>query len=311
MRLALKSLTLAAALVAAPLLPALAQEAGSAPAAPPVAPPLPDAQTVVANVNGQKIRLADVEAAQQMLPEQYRQVPLQAIFDPLLERLIDARLLAQEAEKQKLQDQPEVKDALEEARQQVLQQQLVENAVKAGTTDDKLRAAYDQMKSQPGFAQEEVHAHHILLQSEKEAQDVIKQLDGGAKFDDLAKKLSKDPSAASNAGDLGWFTRDTMVKEFADAAFTIKPGTVSQTPVQSQFGWHVIKVDDKRTKIPTFEEKEAEIRDQTARQIVTALVADVRKGAKVETFQIDGSAKPAAPPAEPATPATPAQPAPQ
>ncbi|SNB67695.1 peptidyl-prolyl cis-trans isomerase C [Arboricoccus pini] len=303
MRLALKSLTLAAAIVGGTWLTADAQDAST----PPVqAAPLPSPDTVVAVVNGQNILLGDVEAAQTMLPEQYRQVPLQAIFDPLLERLVDARLLAEQAEKDKIEDRPEVKEALAEARRQVLQQQIVEAAVKAGTTDDKLKAIYEKMKGQPDFAQEEVHAHHILLQSEAEAQDVIKQLDKGAKFDELAKKLSKDPSAASNAGDLGWFTRGTMVKEFADAAFTIKPGTVSQTPVQSQFGWHVIRVDEKRTKIPTFEEKEAEIRDQTAREIVTALVADVRKDAKVQTFQIDGSPKPAE--SAPTTPAAPANP---
>jgi peptidyl-prolyl cis-trans isomerase C len=149
------------------------------------------------------------------------------------------------------------------------------------------------MKGQPGFAYEEVHARHILVGSEAEARDIIKQLDAGADFAELAKAKSTDPSAKTNGGDLGYFRRDAMVPEFAEAAFTIKPGTIDQEPVKTQFGWHVIKVEDRRQTVPPFAEKEPELREQVAREIVTALVASARSGAKIERFNLDGTPKPA------------------
>ena len=130
------------------------------------------------------------------------------------------------------------------------------------------------------------------MADEATALDVIKQLQGGADFATLAKEKSTDPSAKTNGGDLGYFRREAMVPEFAEAAFTIPPGTIGDKPVKSQFGWHVIKVEDRRQSIPTFEEKEAELRDQLSREIVNALLADVRKGATIEVFAIDGTPKP-------------------
>jgi peptidyl-prolyl cis-trans isomerase C len=253
---------------------------------------------VVAIVNGTKIHKHDLEAAQQHLPDQYRQVPLQMIYDPLLEQVISSKLLLAQANKEKLADKPEVQAEIARARDDVLRNSLLQQAIAAATTEDKLKAAYAAQKSQPGFAQEEVHAQHILVSSEAEAREIIAQLDKGADFGQLAKEKSTDPSAKENAGDLGYFKRDAMVPEFSDAAFKIQPGTVGQEPVQSQFGWHVIKVLDRRTAVPTFEEKEADLREQASHDAVNQLVAQVHTGAQIQRFNLDGSPKTDAPKAE-------------
>jgi peptidyl-prolyl cis-trans isomerase C len=262
------------------------------------------ADPVVATVNGAQIHKSDVEAAYETLPQQYRQMPLEAIFEPLLDRVIDSRLLLAEADERNLAEEPEVQAEIEQARENVLRDSLVEQAIEQGTSEGRLRAAYDSMKSQPGFASEETRASHILLASEAEAQEVLKQLEGGADFAALAKEKSTDPSAKTNAGDLGYFKRDQMVPEFAEAAFTIEPGTVGEKPVKSQFGWHVIKVEDRRQTVPSFEDKQPELREQLAREIVTALLTDVREGASIERFNLDGTPK-AAVPTAPAAPAAP------
>ena len=247
---------------------------------------------VVAVVNGKQIKKSDVEAVYATLPEQYRQMPLEQIFDPLVEQVVTSQLLLAKAEQEKVADNPEVEAQLERARENVLRDAVVKAAIDKGVTEEKLKAAYEAMKSQPGFAFEETRAAHILVADEATALDVIKQLQGGADFATLAKEKSTDPSAKTNGGDLGYFRREAMVPEFAEAAFTIPPGTIGDKPVKSQFGWHVIKVEDRRQSIPTFEEKEAELRDQLSREIVNALLADVRKGATIEVFAIDGTPKP-------------------
>ena len=247
---------------------------------------------VVAVVNGKQIKKSDVEAVYATLPEQYRQMPLEQIFDPLVEQVVTSQLLLAKAEQEKVADNPEVEAQLERARENVLRDAVVKAAIDKGVTEEKLRAAYEAMKSQPGFAFEETRAAHILVADEATALDVIKQLQGGADFATLAKEKSTDPSAKTNGGDLGYFRREAMVPEFAEAAFSIPPGTIGDKPVKSQFGWHVIKVEDRRQSIPTFEEKEAELRDQLSREIVNALLADVRKGATIEVFAIDGTPKP-------------------
>ncbi len=246
---------------------------------------------VVAIVNGTQIHKSDLIAAYEGLPEQYRQGPVDAIYDPLLDQVVVSQLVLAAAEKKGLADDPETQAMIARARDSVLRDAYIKQAIEQGSTNEKLHAAYDAMKSQPGFAVEETHAAHILVADEAEAKAIIKQLQDGADFATLAKEKSTDPSAKSNGGDLGYFKRDAMVPEFADAAFTIEPGTVGTTPVQSQFGWHVIKVIDRRESVPTFEEKESEIRQQVAHEIVTALLTDMRKGATIELFNIDGTPK--------------------
>jgi peptidyl-prolyl cis-trans isomerase C len=286
-RASLAPAALAALALAAP--PALAQQQTGDP--------------VLAVVNGTQIKRSDLEAAQETLPDQYRQMPLEMIYDPLLNRIIDSELLSAEARKRNLGEDPEIQAEIERAREGVLRDNLVEQAIEQGTTKEKLEAAYNAQRSQPGFAGEEVHARHILVADEAAAREVLKQLEGGADFATLAKEKSTDPSAQTNGGDLGYFKREAMVPEFAEAAFTIPPGTVGKEPVKSQFGWHVIKVEDRRQSVPTFEEKEPELREQVARDIVESLVADIRGSAQIERFNLDGSPQTEAPAAaQPSSP---------
>jgi peptidyl-prolyl cis-trans isomerase C len=255
---------------------------------------------IVAVVDGKEVHRSDVEAVARALPEQFRQMPLPQIYGMLLDRAIDFRLLANAAEAQNLADQPDVQAALAKARADVLRDAFIRGKIDEGTTDARLRERYDDLKDDEGFAQEEVHARHILVGSEDEAKKVIADLQGGADFAALAGEHSVDPSARSNGGDLGFFRRGQMVPEFAEAAFALEAGQRTTAPVQTQFGWHVIEVLDRRMGTPTFEETEPRLRQEVAREILTALVTELRDEAEIERFNLDGSPMQIVPEAGPA-----------
>ena len=259
----------------------------------------PSEDPVVAVVDGTDVRRSEVEAIARSLPEQYRQVPLPQIYGMLLDRAIDFRLLSNAAEDQDLADDPDVQAALAQARAGVLRDAYVRQRIEAETTDDRLRARYEEIKDDEEFSQEEVHARHILVGSEAEAAEVITELEGGADFENLARERSVDPSARSNSGDLGFFRREQMVPEFAEAAFALQPGEHTKEPVQSQFGWHVIEVLERREGTPTFEETAPRLRQEMAREVVLALVADLRADAEIQRFNLDGSPIQIAPEAGP------------
>lgn len=261
------------ALLGAPLAPVLAQSEGDDP--------------VVATVDGTEIYRAEIEAAARQLPEQYQQMPIDAIFPQLLDQVINMQLLTSAALEEDLESDPDVQAAMELARTEVLRNAYLTSQVEAATTEPKLRERYEAMKAEPGFAREEVHARHILVETEDEAKAAVQKLDEGADFATLAQELSTGPSGP-NGGDLGYFTRDQMVPEFAEVAFALEPGGVSE-PVQTQFGWHVITVLDKRETEPTFEESEPEIRQEIARDTVAGLVEGLRADATIETFNMDGT----------------------
>jgi peptidyl-prolyl cis-trans isomerase C len=206
----------------------------------------------------------------------------------LLDRAIDFRLLSNAAEEQNLDGQPEVQAALAKARADVLRDAYLRQKIDEATTFDRLRAQYEQLKKADGFTQEEVHARHILVGSEDAAKAVIAELDGGADFVTLAKDRSIGPSGPEG-GDLGFFRREQMVPEFAEAAFALAPGEHSKAPVKTQFGWHVIEVLDRRTGTPSFEETEARLRQDVARDVVLALVEELREDAQIERFNLDGT----------------------
>lgn len=275
------------ALVAAHAAPAArAQEPAPAPAAGPDA--------VVARVNGHELRRADVEAVAAELPEQYRQYPMQALYPMLLDQAIANELLAERAESADLASRPAVREQLDRARRAVLRNALVFDAIGKAATPDDLRRRYDAMKARPGFTYDEAKARHILVPGEQQAKDAIARLDKGEAFAEVAKSVSKDGSAQAG-GDLGWFRRDAVVPAFADAAFALPKGAYTEAPVKSEFGWHVILLEDKRTTTPSFEQTEPEIRQEVARQAYTQLVQNLREGAEVERFKLDGSPMPEAP----------------
>src|SRR5262249_13352345 len=181
------------------------------------------------------------------------------------------------------------------AQDNVLEQTYIERKVAAAVTDDAIKAHYDQMvKAAP--PKEEVHARHILLATEDEAKQVIADIKGGPKFEDVAKPTSQDPSAAQNGADLGFFSKEEMVPEFAEAAFKGKPGELLDAPVKTQFGWHVIEVMERRAAPPpSLEDSKAaivsDLRNQAAQDAITSL----QKGASIKKFNIDGSPIPEAP----------------
>jgi peptidyl-prolyl cis-trans isomerase C len=297
------------------------------PPAAPAAPAKPPAQAaqpalkdpVVATVNGQPVRLSELEVAQQSLPQQYRNMPLQAVFPALLDRMIDSKLVVQEGKKSKVTEDPAFKKRMAFVEDQVLQDFWIQREIARQVTAEKLQKRYEErLKQMP--SEEEVHARHILVSTEDEAKALIAEIKKGAAFDKLAKEKSTDKASGAEGGDLGWFKKSDMVKEFADAAFNLKKGELTEAPVKTQFGYHVIKVEDRRkAPPPAFEEMADQLKEEMAREAVTAQLDQLRSGAKIEKFAMDGAkpdapaAKPAAPAATPNRPATPpaAAPAPQ
>jgi len=247
-----------------------------------------DPKTVVAKVNGKEITRQDVIDS---APQQYR-ANVDQIMPQLTERLIGMTLLTQEGQNQKLADDPEVKALVERFQNEVIGQVYLTRLVKAKLTDDMIKAKYDQdLKDHP--PQDEVKVAHILVKTEKEATDIIAELKKGTDFAKLAKDKSIDKGSAVNGGELGiYFTQNggEVVQPFADAAFALKTGDVTQKPVQTQFGWHIIKLEDRRKQTPpSFDEEKDQIRQQLAGDLIEQQVKELRAKAKVETFNPDGT----------------------
>ena len=269
---------------------------------------------MVATVNGQQIRLSELEVAQQALPPQYRNVPLQSVYQALLERIIDSKLVVSDGRKNKVGDDPAFKKRMAFVEEQVIQDYWLQREIAKKVTQEKMQQRYEErLKSMP--PEEEVHARHILVSTEDEAKALIAEIKKGASFDKLAKEKSTDKASGAEGGDLGWFKKSDMVKEFADAAFALKKGELTEVPVKTQFGYHVIKVEDRRkAPPPAFEEMAEQIREELARETVTSLLDQLRSNAKIEKFNIDGSkpdpaaAPPAARSAAPPAAAPPASP---
>jgi peptidyl-prolyl cis-trans isomerase C len=247
---------------------------------------------VLARVNAVEIRRSDMLQALSAMPPQVQQMPMAQVYPLILERLIDGKLVVAAARAQKLQDDPEVKRKVADYENRVLQEAYLGRTVNSKLTDAMLRQKYDAfVKDNP--PQEEVRARHILVRDEKAAQDVLAELKKGADFATVAKAKSTDGSAR-DGGDLGYFSRGDMVAEFSDAAFAMKPGEVSKAPVKSQFGWHVIKVEDRRmSAAPSFEETKDQLKTELSQEMVGEVVEALRTKAKVERFGLDG--KPLAP----------------
>jgi peptidyl-prolyl cis-trans isomerase C len=235
---------------------------------------------VVAVVEGEEIRRSDVLESARELPQQYQQ-QIGLIFPALVERLVDFKLLDKAAAERGLGDDEAVQEQLERVKVDIMREVLLSRVIEDAISDEQVREAYEaHLETNP--AQQEVRARHILLESEEEARTVIEQLDGGADFAELAKEKSTGPTGEAG-GDLGYFTQGQMVEPFAEAAFAMEPGSYSESPVETQFGWHVIKVEDKRDQTPaTFEEMEQQLVDQLSRQAVEAYLAELREGSDVE-----------------------------
>jgi peptidyl-prolyl cis-trans isomerase C len=249
------------------------------------------ADPVVARVNGVELHRSDVEAAQRSLPEQVQQMPLEKIYPQLLDQMVTQQLIIQDGRKEKLQDDPDVKQRLAQLEDRAISEVWLKHAVDKAATDQRLHAEYDKYVKE--HASEQIKASHILVSTEAEAKAVIADLNKGGDFAAIAKKRSTDPGK-DNGGDLGWFSREDMLPAFSDAAFALKKGEYTKTPVQTQFGWHIIKLEDRRTPAPpSFEDAKPELENGIMREVVGAKVKEMKAAANVQTFGLDGTPTPA------------------
>jgi len=261
--------------------------AGVAPRAADEAPKfdsLPD-DTAVATIDGKPVTAAELRVAFQFLPQQYYFLPAEFLLETVLNQMIDVRLMANAALAEGVK-QDEIERQVVFYRERLLRQAYLKKRAEAEITPELVKQRYEEM-SKAAPAEDEVRAHHILVKTEDEAKAISDQLAKGGNFEALAKEKSIDETSAKNGGDLGYFTKSKMVPEFAEVAFATEVGKNS-APVQSQFGWHVIHVDDKRpAKPPTFEEVVPQVRDQLTAELVERAAKTVRASAKIEIAKLD------------------------
>ncbi len=251
-------------------------------------PTLAADDVVVARVNDTEIHKSDVDRELAALPPQLQQVPVEQIYPTLLDRMIDAKLLLVEGYAAKMNETAEFKERSKRAEERIITDLTLREKIKPMVTDEKVKNLYDQLvKKSP--LEEEVKARHILVENEKDAKDIIEQLNKGGDFNKLAADKSTDTASKKQGGDLGYFTKKTMVPAFADAAFALKVGEYTKAPVKSEFGYHVIKVDDKRKAEPVKLEKvKAQLEAKLSDEMANEYVEGIRKKAKIERFGLDG-----------------------
>lgn len=267
----LAAFVLGAALPLAPIAETLAETAAESDA---------ESDEVLARVDGREIRRSDVDRAAEVLPPQM-QGQIEIFLPMLVERLVDLEVVHQAAVEAGYPDKEQVLAEIAAAHERIVRDAYIEDVIDAASTEEALDAQY-QLYLAENPPQEEIHARHILLESEEDAKAVIEALEGGSDFVELAKERSTGPSGPQG-GDLGYFSRGMMVPVFEDAAFSLEPGQFSKEPVQSQFGWHVIQVEDARTQEPPARAAvEEELRDAVARTAIEERIAMLRKDAEVE-----------------------------
>ncbi|MEJ2124877.1 MAG: peptidylprolyl isomerase [Alphaproteobacteria bacterium] len=248
-------------------------------------PALAAPDTVVAKVNGTPITEAEMTYAEAEIGQELAGVPKENRRRVLVEYLTEAHLMATAAEKAKLDKGDDFADRMKYHKLRALRDAYFEKKIREAVTEKEAKAIYDEkVKSLP--VQKEVRARHILVKTEEEAKKIAKEIKGGADFGKMAQKHSKD-HGGQGGGDLGYFTRGQMVKEFEEAAFKLAKGKISD-PVKTDFGWHLIKVEDKRDrKPPTFKEVESQIKASLVQSKLQTSVMEMRKSAKIEMVDAD------------------------
>ncbi|GAA5235391.1 peptidylprolyl isomerase [Verticiella sediminum] len=239
------------------------------------------AQNAAAVVNGQEIPNAQVEEFVKMMTEQGAP-DTPKLREQVREELINRTVMVQAAENAGIARKPDVQTELELARQSVLIRGLFNDFLaKHPISDDQLNAEYEKIKA--SSQQEEYRAHHILVKEEDEAKAVIDRLKKGETFEAVAKEASLDPGSGANGGDLGWASADTYVQPFSEALTKLKKGETTQAPVQSSFGWHVIRLDDTRqAEFPPLEQVKPQLEEMLRQQALAKYQEDLRKAAKVQ-----------------------------
>ncbi len=249
---------------------------------------------VVARVDGQAIRRSEVLAFQRALPPQFQQVPIEALLEPIVDRLVSQKLIAAEGRRANLQNDPEVKARLAQFEERVMQETVLNRMLESRLNEAALQARFAAyQKENPG--RDEIRARHILVANEQAAQGIIAELGRGGDFAKIASERSVDPAGKQSGGDLGFFGKDDMVPEFWTAAAALKAGETTKAPVRSQFGWHVIRVEERRVVPESFDELREKLASDMSQEIMTGYVEGLVKKAKVERFGLDGKPLPKAP----------------
>jgi peptidyl-prolyl cis-trans isomerase C len=284
------------------VLSACGKQEAAAPTASTAAPTSPP----VATVNGTPISRAEFDSFLRSLL-QGKPVPPNLTAEQksqVLDQLITMQLLSAQAVKDGADKDPEVTATLDVARMHILADGESQHYLKTQEpTDAELKAEYDSDVSQ--MDKTEYHARHILVPTKEKAEALIKKIKGGAKFEDVAKAESTDNSK-TNGGDLGWFTTNHMVKPFGDAVKNLKKGEMTQEPVQTQYGWHIIKLEDTRDVTPPpFDQVKAQVQKNLIQKKLLAYIDDLKKNAKIEKMPDTTAPAAAAPPAPAASSASP------
>jgi len=254
--------------------------------------------SLIAVVNGKEIKRTDVEEAVKKLKMQAPQADPRSLFPMAVEQLINQQVIDDAARDSKLQDSSEFKTRLSALNEEIeaqkaalpveiARQMYVEKRLKDKVSDKAIKEEYNKFRLE-NEGKVELNAKHIIVQTEEEAAQIIKELNDGGKFDDLAKQRSSGATAGAG-GDLGWFRREDMIPEFSDSAFKIKKGEWSKEPLKTKFGYHVIFVNDKRTReVPTFDQIKEGIRNKMVQETVADVLKKLRDKAKIEMFDDKG-----------------------
>ncbi len=267
-------------------------------AAPFPRPAIAQTDSVVARVNGVDIREGDLAMVEEDIGQGIPNMTGDARRDYLITFLTDIMLASQAAESKNIQSSEEFKRRSAYSRNKVLMELLLQSEAKAAANEPAMRKVYEEA-TKDMKAEKEVRARHILVETEDEAKAVLSELKKGADFAELAKQKSKDPGS-TDGGDLGYFTKDQMVSEFAETAFKLQKGQLSD-PVKTQFGWHIIKAEDQRDReVPSFEKVKDQIENYVTRRAQAETIAKLRETAKIERLEKKPDPAPAPTPAPPA-----------
>ena len=242
---------------------------------------------VAAKVNGETIYVNDLKQSYADHPQIKDRVSFDEFYGKTLDVFVNSKLVYQAAQAAKIEETPEYQRQLVTAKEDLARKLYLEKRVDEQVNDEAIKKLYNDYTSK-FESQKEVSAKHILVDSEDKAKEVIAKLNKGAKFEDLAKEYSLD-----SAVDLGYFTKDMMVPEFSEVAFNMKKGEYSKTPVKTEFGYHVILVDDARASKPLeLKEIEPQLKNMISQQAIAEIFDGLRKSAKVERYSLDGKVIP-------------------
>jgi peptidyl-prolyl cis-trans isomerase C len=267
----------------------------------PLPPEALPVDATVATIEGKPVTAGEVRVAFQFLPQQYYYLPAEFLLETVLNQMIDVRLMADAARAEGI-DAADIERQVVFYRERLLRQAYLKKRADAEITPEIIKQRYEKMLKE-AVPEDEVRAHHILVKTEAEAKAIADELAKGGDFEAIAKAKSIDETSAKKGGDLGYFKKGKMVPEFAEAAFATAVGKVS-APVQTQYGWHLIQVDDRHpAPIPKFEEVVPQLRDELAAEVVDSATKAVRGDKKIEISKLDpyvvlGLPKPPAPPAD-------------